>query len=63
MQRHPALPVDISIGHFGYMPAAMGVAHAKYRAFLDYFFVRGVCWVKFTAPYRITGRSRTPYRT
>ncbi len=54
------LPVDISIGHFGYMPAAMGVVHAKYQAFLDYF-SEGRCWVKLTAPYRITGRSQTPY--
>lgn len=54
------LPVDISIGHFGYMPVAMGVAHPKYQAFLDYF-AEGKCWVKLTAPYRITGHSTTPY--
>ncbi len=54
------LPVDISIGHFGYMPAAMGVSHPKYQAFLD-LFSEGRCWVKFTAPYRITGHTQTPY--
>ena len=54
------LPVDISIGHFGYMPAAMGVEHPKYRAFLDYF-AEGRCWVKLTAPYRITSHKTTPY--
>ena len=54
------LPVDISIGHFGYMPAAMGVSHPKYQAFLD-LFSEGRCWVKFTAPYRITGQTQTPY--
>ena len=54
------LPVDISIGHFGYMPAAMGVEHPKYRAFLDYFGT-GRCWVKLTAPYRITSHKSTPY--
>ena len=55
------LPVDVSIGHFGYMPAAMGVAHGKFQAFLDYF-SEGRCWVKFTAPYRITGQPQTPYQ-
>ena len=54
------LPVDISIGHFGYTPAAMGVTHSKYQAFLD-LFSEGRCWVKFTAPYRITGHTQTPY--
>jgi 2-pyrone-4,6-dicarboxylate lactonase len=54
------LPVDISIGHFGYMPAAMGVGHPKYQAFLDYF-SEGRCWVKFTAPYRITAAKVMPY--
>jgi 2-pyrone-4,6-dicarboxylate lactonase len=54
------LPVDISIGHFGYMPAAMGATHPKYQAFLDYF-SEGRAYVKFTAPYRITGAKLTPY--
>lgn len=54
------LPVDISIGHFGYTPAGLGVAHPRYKAFLDYF-DEGRCWVKFTAPYRITGHEATPY--
>jgi 2-pyrone-4,6-dicarboxylate lactonase len=54
------LPVDISVGHFGYMPAALGVAHPEFRKFLD--LVReGRTWVKFTAPYRITGCTATPY--
>jgi len=54
------LPVDISVGHFGYMPAALGVAHPEFRKFLD--LVReGRTWVKFTAPYRITGLATTPY--
>jgi predicted TIM-barrel fold metal-dependent hydrolase len=54
------LPVDVSIGHFGYMPARMGVAHPKYRAFLDWV-AEGRCWVKLSGPYRITGRRETPY--
>lgn len=54
------LPVDISVGHFGYMPAALGVAHPEFKKFLD--LVReGRTWIKFTAPYRITTRTATPY--
>jgi 2-pyrone-4,6-dicarboxylate lactonase len=54
------LPVDISIGHFGYMPASLGVDHPKYRAFLD-LVGEGRCWVKLTGPYRITTRRQLPY--
>ena len=54
------LPVDISVGHFGYMPAALEVSHPEFQKFLD--LVReGRTWVKFTAPYRITSRTATPY--
>jgi 2-pyrone-4,6-dicarboxylate lactonase len=54
------LPVDMSVGHFGYMPAALGVTHPGFQTFLD--LVRdGRTWVKFTAPYRITGQTQTPY--
>lgn len=54
------LPVDISVGHLGYMPAELGVMHPKYQAFLD-LVADGRCWVKLTAPYRITGLKQTPY--
>ena len=54
------LPVDISVGHLGYMPASLGVAHPKYAAFLD-LVSEGRCWVKLTAPYRITALKQTPY--
>lgn len=54
------LPVDLSIGHLGYMPAALGVDHPKYRAFLD-LVGEGRCWVKLTGPYRITARRHLPY--
>lgn len=54
------LPVDISIGHFGYMPARLGVSHRKYAAFLD-LVGEGRCWVKLSGPYRITSRQVTPY--
>lgn len=54
------LPVDIAVGHFGYMPASLGVSHPEFQTFLD--FVReGRTWVKLTAPYRITSRTVTPY--
>lgn len=54
------LPVDISVGHFGYMPASLGVSHPEFQKFLD--LVReGRTWVKFTAPYRITARTTAPY--
>ncbi len=54
------LPVDISVGHLGYMPAKLGVEHPKYQAFLD-LVADGRCWVKLTAPYRITASRTTPY--
>lgn len=54
------LPVDFSVGHLGYMPARLGVDHPRYRAFLD-LVSEGKCWVKLTAPYRITGQAQTPY--
>ena len=54
------LPVDISVGHLGYMKTAKGVTHPKFEAFLD-FVSEGRCWVKLTAPYRITGLTQVPY--
>jgi predicted TIM-barrel fold metal-dependent hydrolase len=54
------MPVDVSVGHFGYMPAKLGADHPKYRAFLD-LVAEGRCWVKLSGAYRITARQRTPY--
>lgn len=54
------LPVEYSVGHLGYMPARMGVDHPKFAAFLS-LVKEGRCWVKLTAPYRITGLTETPY--
>lgn len=54
------LAVDFSVGHMGYMPAQLGADHPRYRAFLD-LVAEGRCWVKLTAPYRITALARTPY--
>ena len=54
------LPVETSIGHFGYMPAALGVTHPKFQAFLA-MVADGRFWVKISGSYRITGLQRTPY--
>ncbi len=54
------LPVDISVGHLGYMPAAMGAEHPAFASFLE-MVADGRCWVKLTAPYRITALKATPY--
>jgi predicted TIM-barrel fold metal-dependent hydrolase len=56
-----ALPVDIVVGHLGYMPTACGLDHAGFRDFLA-LVAEGRCWVKLTAPYRITGAPAGPYR-
>jgi 2-pyrone-4,6-dicarboxylate lactonase len=54
------LPVDVVVGHLGYMPAELGVSHPGWREFLEV--VRGGrCWVKLSAPYRVTARSTLPY--
>lgn len=47
-----SLPAPVSIGHFGYMPAAEGVDHPPFRLLLD--LVReGNTWVKLSAPNRL----------
>ncbi|WP_172122075.1 amidohydrolase family protein [Devosia sp. 919] len=54
------LSVPISVGHFGYTKAALTVAHPGYDRFLG--LVReGRCWVKLTAPYRISDEGGVPY--
>lgn len=54
------MPVDAVVGHFGYMPAACGIDHPGYRAFLG-LVERGRIWVKMTGPYRITACEDVPY--
>lgn len=54
------MPVDAVVGHLGYMPAALGVDHPGYRAFLK-LVEGGRIWVKLTAPYRISARDDLPY--
>ncbi len=47
-----SLPVPVSIGHFGYMPAPEGVDYAPFRLLLE--LVReGNTWVKLSAPNRL----------
>lgn len=46
------LPVPVSIGHFGYMPATEGVDYPPFRALVD--LVReGNTWLKLSAPNRL----------
>jgi predicted TIM-barrel fold metal-dependent hydrolase len=47
-------PVDIVLGHLGYMKTSLGVNNAGFRALLRLMTV-GKAWVKFTGPYRISG--------
>jgi predicted TIM-barrel fold metal-dependent hydrolase len=46
-------PVDIVLGHLGYMKTDKGIGQAGYQAMLR-FMKRGRCWVKLTGPYRIS---------
>jgi len=55
-----ALPVDIVVGHLGYMRTSEGIDHSGFRSFLE-LVAEGRCWVKLTAPYRITTQQTVPY--
>lgn len=47
-----SLPTPVSIGHFGYMPAAEGTGYGPFRTLVD--LVReGNTWVKLSAPNRL----------
>lgn len=54
------LGVDTVVGHLGYMRTSEGLDHRGYTRFLDVV-ATGRCWVKLTAPYRITTAERAPY--
>lgn len=47
------LPVDTVFDHLGHVPAAAGVADPSFRALLGGL-RHGRCWVKLTAPYRLS---------
>ena len=53
-------PVDVVVGHLGYMQTSHGVGHPGFQEFLD-LLRDGRCWVKLTGTYRITGLDQTPY--
>jgi 2-pyrone-4,6-dicarboxylate lactonase len=48
-------PVDIVLGHMGYMKTDKGVDQPGFQAMLR-LMQRGKCWVKLTGPYRISGQ-------
>lgn len=53
-------PVDIVIGHLGYMKSPNTIENPGFQEFLE--LVRGGnCWVKLTGTYRITGEENPPY--
>jgi 2-pyrone-4,6-dicarboxylate lactonase len=46
-------PVDIVLGHLGYMRTDKGIGHPGFQALLR-LMREGRCWVKLTGPYRIS---------
>lgn len=54
------LPVDISVGHLGYMKTSEGINHPGFQDFMN-LVKDGHCWVKLTGTYRITTCDQTPY--
>jgi 2-pyrone-4,6-dicarboxylate lactonase len=48
-------PVDIVLGHLGYMKTAKGLDDSGFQAMLR-LMRRGKCWVKLTGPYRISAQ-------
>jgi predicted TIM-barrel fold metal-dependent hydrolase len=46
-------PVDIVLGHMGYMKTDRGIEHPGFQALLR-LMLRGRAWVKLTGPYRIS---------
>lgn len=53
-------PVDIVVGHLGYMKSPETIDNPGFQEFLE--LVRGGnCWVKLTGSYRITGQDNPPY--
>ncbi len=49
-------PVDIVLGHLGYMKTDKGIADPGFQSMLR-LMQRGKCWVKLTGPYRISTQS------
>ncbi|MDH3261983.1 MAG: amidohydrolase family protein [Acidimicrobiia bacterium] len=53
--RFAGFPVDIVLGHLGYMKPAQGLEHTGFEALLR-LAKSGRCWVKLTGPYRISAQ-------
>jgi predicted TIM-barrel fold metal-dependent hydrolase len=53
-------PVPIVLGHFGYLPCAVGIQNSGFQGLLS-LMREGRAWVKLTAPYRISGIGKLPY--
>ena len=53
VRRFADFPVDIVLGHLGYMRADKGLDNPGFEALLD-LMRREKCWVKLTGPYRIS---------
>ena len=53
-------PVEIVIGHFGYVKAGLGITNAGFRN-LCAMMREGRAWVKFTGTYRISEQAAPPY--
>ena len=50
------LPIDTIFDHLGHVPAALGVSDPAFQALLGGL-RQGRCWVKLTAPYRLSENS------
>ena len=53
-------PIEISVGHLGYMKTGQGIDNTGFQDFLK-LMREGRCWAKLTGAYRITAAERTPY--
>ena len=52
-------PVEIVIGHFGYVKASLGITNAGFQN-LCAMMREGRAWVKFTGTYRISEQAAPP---
>jgi predicted TIM-barrel fold metal-dependent hydrolase len=55
-----SLAAPVSIGHFGYMPAAAGITYPPFRALLD-LVAEGNTWVKLSGPNRLSVGDLPPW--
>lgn len=53
-------PVPVVIDHMGHSPARLGIEHPGFQMLLALLRERS-CWVKLSAPYRLTSISHPPY--